>query len=467
MSIASQEKASELSAQTMRKTRQLKTISEVRSKLKHRFNAVNIGYLGSIHLLALLAFIPIIYAPEGMLKVMIIYFAVHTTLALISTTAYAHRLISHSATRKVNIIVHLFFGYFGQTLAAQGSLASWAGKHRVHHAVDANQHHDEDPYSAVWFQSAWRNFLWSHVLCYCFESPHEEELFKNRTEKILKQHNIMRLQHEHYLAFLVCITKLLPLTIGYLIGGTIWASLCLLWTSIFAIVCSQNITWSVNSITHMWGVSAARSSAKNNYVWLLPLGEGNHHADHHDAPTDYRNGFGFTAWLLDPTRYVLLFLRSIRLVGPLQRASRLTELKMMAERRLQELHDKRTHFEHILTEKLESYKVQQSPSEGLILARQRLNELWENYDHSLTELKDRLYQRAKSFDQLKRRQAHLIAKRSQYTKEQLERLLREVREQLKQAKRELRSEWRAFKLEFKIAHRRLSAELLLNASNSL
>ena len=337
MSTESGQKVENKMTSNMRSIKQLNGLKEVKTILNHRFNPVNIGYLSVTHLLSLLAFIPIIYAPEGFLKVMIIYLVIHCGLALISTTAYAHRLISHSATRKVNILVHLLFGYLGQTLAAQGSLASWAGKHRVHHAVDGNDRHDEDPYSAVWFTTSWRNFLWSHVLCYCFESPHEEGIYLKRTESVLKQHSVMRWQHNYYVVFLILFTKLSPFLLGYWLGGGLWAGLCLLWTSLLAIVISQNVTWSVNSVTHMWGVSAARSSAKNNYFWLLPLGEGNHHADHHDAPTDYRNGFGFLGWLLDPTRYVLLSLRLLRLVGPLQRTSRVTELKMIMDRKVQAL----------------------------------------------------------------------------------------------------------------------------------
>lgn len=442
----------------------LMNFREVRNKLHHKLNRVNIGYLSTLHLLTALCFVPIIYAPDGLLKAMGVYFVVHVVFALTSTTAYAHRLISHGATRRVNLLVHLFFGYLGQTLAAQGSLASWAGKHRVHHAVDGNGHHDEDPYSAVWFTSAWRNFLWSHVLCYCFESPHEDALFKKRTESVLKQHHVMRLQHDHYLTFLIALTKLTPFLIGLFIGGSFWSGLCFLWTSLVAIVVSQHITWSVNSVTHMWGERAARSSAKNNYVWLLPLGEGNHHADHHDAPTDYRNGFGLTGWLLDPTRYVILLLRAMRLVGPLQRASRSAELKMIAERRLKKLSDKKEVFYLRMCKKISqssSHHNQLYYSERLGLARQKMIELWESYDESLADLKTNLCDRAQRLDQLKKEKAQLLAQRSQYTKDQLDILLKELKAQLKLAKRELQSEWRIFTAEIKAARIRLGAQVII------
>ncbi|RZV49458.1 MAG: hypothetical protein EX270_12595 [Pseudomonadales bacterium] len=97
----------------------------------------------------------------------------------------------------------------------------------------------------------------------------------------------------------------------------------------------------MNSITHLWGSDrAATSSARNNYIWMGPLGEGNHHADHHDHGQDYRNGFGWSGWLLDPSRYVILFLRACGLVRGLRRASMHKEVQIVARRALQNARSK-------------------------------------------------------------------------------------------------------------------------------
>ena len=105
-----------------------------------------------------------------------------------------------------------------------------------------------------------------------------------------------------------------------------------------AFILAQHNTWTVNSVTHMWGfVSGLTSSAKNNFIWLGPLGEGNHHADHHDYARDYRNGFGLSGWLLDPTRYLILGLRSLGLVKGLHRASKRQEAEIIARRKLRDV----------------------------------------------------------------------------------------------------------------------------------
>ena len=95
------------------------------------------------------------------------------------------------------------------------------------------------------------------------------------------------------------------------------------------------------------------------------------------------------------------------------------------------------------------------------LAKVRLAEIWEHYDHSLQSLKHSLHRRAQTLDHLKRKQSQLIAKRSQYTKEQLESLLIEIKIQLKYAKHELRKEWRIFSAEVKAAKASLNYQYLM------
>ncbi|NNL56526.1 MAG: hypothetical protein HKO71_02125, partial [Pseudomonadales bacterium] len=273
------------------------------------------------------------YAPAGFWKIMLGWTIVHALVASLSTTVYAHRLIAHGAARKVSWPVHLLFGFIGQVLAIQGSVRRWAAMHIIHHGVDRNGKHHLDPYSATWFGSAWRNFLWSHVLTYFFFHPDSEA-----TEKAYQAKNDAMLvwQDKLYLPLLVALNFIAPLVIGYALSGTLVGAIGLMIASIGGFIVAQHNTWTVNSVTHMWGATkGAISSARNNYIWMGPLGEGNHHADHHDYGHDYRNGFGWSGWLLDPTRYVILLLRATGLVKGLQRASKHKEAEILARRALQ------------------------------------------------------------------------------------------------------------------------------------
>ncbi len=271
------------------------------------------------------------YAPEGFWKLMLGWTLVHALVGSVSTTVYTHRLIAHGAARYISWPVHIVFGFVGQILAMQGSARQWAANHVIHHSVDRTGKHELDPYSATWFSTGWRNFLWSHMLTYFFVHPESTE--RERAYAV-KNSAPLVWQDKLYLPLLIGLNFLVPLALGFYLQGVVGA-LCLLMASVGGFILAQHNTWTVNSVTHMWGFTkGAFSSAKNNYVWMGPMGEGNHHADHHDFGRDYRNGFGWSGWLLDPTRYVILLLNGLGLVKGLQRATKKQEAEIIARRKL-------------------------------------------------------------------------------------------------------------------------------------
>ena len=389
--------------------------------LDHRISWVNSIFLTITHLLAVLVFLPLYFSPTGLWKFMLAYFVVHVWLGLVSTTAYAHRMVSHRATQKISPLVHLFFGYIGQTLAVQGSIAEWAGRHRAHHAVDGHRKHAQDPYSAVWFKSKWQNFVWSHFLCYFFHHPSTDTEYEERINRVLHQYKLLGLQHRWYLFFLIAVNYALPFMIGMWVGGTLWTGICFVWTAVTATVLIQQITWTVNSFTHLFGIRAARSSARNNYFWLLPLGEGNHHADHHDAPTDYRNGFGWSGWVSDPTRYVLIVLRWLRLIGPLQRTSRALELRALAERKIKTLKAK--------------FQNRQS------------HERWLECEARLEEFKVQLVNKAKACDRLLRERVRLFEQKAKLSRTQWKKQWLVLKSEIEKARLDVDYAQSIFKLE--------------------
>lgn len=307
----------------------------IRDVFKHGFTIdwVTASFISITHVICLLATpFAYVYAPAGFWQVMLGWTLIHALIGSLSTTVYSHRLISHGAVKHVSWPVHIVFGFIGQVLAMQGSVRRWAAMHVIHHGVDRTGKHQLDPYSATWFSSTWRNFVWSHVLTYFFHHPNTEA-----QERAYAVKNAAPLvwQDKLYVPLLVALNFLLPLVLGYVLTGSVVGALCLMTASIGGFVLAQHNTWTVNSVTHMWGFTkGAFSSAKNNYVWMGPLGEGNHHADHHDFARDYRNGFGWSGWLLDPTRYVILSLRALGLVKGLHRATKHQEAEIIARREL-------------------------------------------------------------------------------------------------------------------------------------
>ena len=257
--------------------------------------------------------------------------SVHFVVGSLSTTVYSHRLITHNAVKTVSVPVHLFFCLFGQVLSVQGSVRRWSANHVLHHGVDRHGKKELDPYSATWFPDTLRNFLWSHTLTHLFNHPDSEEYTRAHNAK---RHPVIVWQDRYYGALIALWIFLVPLVLGSSLGGMTGA-LSLLTGSLVGSVAVQHNTWTVNSVTHLWGwTKGLKSSAVNNYIWLGPMGEGNHHADHHDFPRDYRNGFGWSGWVLDPTRYAILALRGLGLVSGLNHANRRDEAEIISARKL-------------------------------------------------------------------------------------------------------------------------------------
>ncbi len=99
---------------------------------------------------------------------------------------------------------------------------------------------------------------------------------------------------------------------GEYLGGVQFGLSLLVWGVFVRTVAVWHITWSVNSITHMWGYrnyETGENSRNNWFVALVSNGEGwhnNHHADQRSAAHGHR------WWEFDVT-YITI--RMLRLVG--------------------------------------------------------------------------------------------------------------------------------------------------------
>ncbi|HBR96680.1 MAG TPA: hypothetical protein DD979_04795 [Gammaproteobacteria bacterium] len=353
--------------------------NRIRDVFEHGFTIdwVTASFITITHLVCLIG-APIAYywAPDGFWQVMLAWTLIQAVVGSLSTTVYAHRLISHGAARVITWPVHIAFGFIGHVFAMQGSIRRWAAMHVMHHGVDGSGKHELDPYSATWFPSAWRNFLWSHVLTYFFYHPDTKAA---ESAYRAKSSTPLLWQERLYVPLMILLNFILPTVVGFALTGTAAGAFGLLMASVGGFILAQHNTWTVNSVTHMWGLKDGLiSSAKNNYIWLGPMGEGNHHADHHDFPRDYRNGFGWTGWLLDPSRYVLLLLNALGLVKGLARASKSREAEIIAKRKLIEA-QARTHRSG--WEKWES-RLEQLTAEWLEATRQ-----WESFHRRKIQLK--------------------------------------------------------------------------------
>jgi stearoyl-CoA desaturase (delta-9 desaturase) len=198
-----------------------------------------------------------------------------------------HRLFTHRSFETVRW-VRALLAVFG-AMASQGTLFSWVASHRRHHHFSDEQ---GDPHSPnLSDQSAWGRFraLWHSHFGWMLSEHMTPERLKYIPD-LIGDPMLLRIQRWH-LAW-VALGFALSAAACFAIGGTFHAALGgVLWgfTRIFV---SDNVSFAVNSVCHVWGSMPFKSDdlSRNNFTMaLLSFGEGWHN-NHHAFPTSARHG---------------------------------------------------------------------------------------------------------------------------------------------------------------------------------
>jgi len=221
-------------------------------------------------------------------------------LTALGITVGFHRLFTHKSF-ETNCVVRVILATLG-SMAAQGSVLKWAAIHRRHH-----QHSDspDDPHSphqhgrGLWGLIC--GFCHAHVL-WTFK-PDPADL--DRYVKDLRQCTSVRITSAMFPLWIV-LGLLFPAFLGGVLSGH-WAGVLLgfVWGGLVRVFLVHHVTWSVNSICHMWGRCPypEKDCSRNNFVFgVLGLGEGWHN-NHHAFPTSARHGLRW--WQLDISYYVI------------------------------------------------------------------------------------------------------------------------------------------------------------------
>ena len=101
----------------------------------------------------------------------------------------------------------------------------------------------------------------------------------------------------------------LSLVIPYLIGG--WSAL--LWAGLVRVFLTHHVTWSVNSVCHVFGGRPFNTNDRSTNHWLVGLlgfGEGGHNT-HHASPRSAQHGLRW--WHFDASWLLINLMRKLRL----------------------------------------------------------------------------------------------------------------------------------------------------------
>jgi stearoyl-CoA desaturase (Delta-9 desaturase) len=198
-----------------------------------------------------------------------------------------HRLFTHrgfvpNRALKIGLAV-------SGSMAVEGSVIGWVTAHRRHHRFSDQA---GDPHSPHRFGSGvlrqLKGFVHAHVGWLFRDDPTSSAKYASDLEADRDLVVLSKL----FPAFAV-VSLAVPFGLGWLVSGTIGGALgCLLWAGAVRMMVLHHVTWSVNSVCHMFGRSTFRTRDRSRNVAalaVLSMGESWHNL-HHAMPSSARHG---------------------------------------------------------------------------------------------------------------------------------------------------------------------------------
>ena len=227
---------------------------------------------------------------------------------MFAITAFYHRYFSHR-TFKTSRVVQ-FLGAFVACASGQRGPLWWAAHHRMHHRHSDTEHDSHSPHH--------KNFLWSHTLW--FMTDYALPTFLKEIPDWVKFKELRLINRYDWIA--VLFLALVCYFLGEWATFEAWTGMnglsMLAWGFFLPTVLLYHATFSVNSLTHMFGkkkYETGDESRNNWFVSIITFGEGWHN-NHHFFPGSARQGF--SPWEIDPTYYGLRLLSFLGLVSNLR-----------------------------------------------------------------------------------------------------------------------------------------------------
>ena len=200
-----------------------------------------------------------------------------------------HRLLTHrsfTAARPLRIALAV-----AGSMSFEGDVIGWVAIHRRHHAFTDRPGDPHSPYRyGTSVAGQLRGLAHAHAGWLLRDDPSPPA----RYAPDLLADPAMRMISRGF-PVLSAVSLALPFAAGWLIGGTWHAALAaLLWAGLVRVAVLQHVTWSVNSLCHVFGTRpfATRRHDRATNLWPLALvsfGESWHNM-HHSDPACARHG---------------------------------------------------------------------------------------------------------------------------------------------------------------------------------
>jgi stearoyl-CoA desaturase (delta-9 desaturase) len=228
--------------------------------------------------------------------------AILYVLSGLGITVGFHRLFTHRSF-KTGRVLRAVLGVLGST-AIEGPVISWVADHRKHHAFSDRPGDPHSPHvdHGVGLGGVLRGLAYAHV-GWLFR--HDQRGARHRYAPDLLADPVMRFVDRWFPAWAIGGLGL-SFALGLALGGSVTAGLTgLLWGGGVRLFLLHHVTYSINSICHVFGrrrFPTTDESRNVRWLSLLSFGE-SWHNNHHAFPTSARHGLG--RWELDPSALLI------------------------------------------------------------------------------------------------------------------------------------------------------------------
>ncbi|GAA4907574.1 stearoyl-CoA desaturase (delta-9 desaturase) [Stackebrandtia albiflava] len=238
--------------------------------------------------LALIAAVPLTWG-WGLSWVDVAIMAVMYNISGFGVTVGFHRYFTHGGF-KAKRWMRVTLAVAG-SLAVEGSVIQWVADHRRHHAYSDREGDPHSPWRyGTGFKALTKGLFHAHVGWMFDRDLSNRDRF---APDLVADKDIRRVDDMFGKLFLV--TLFAPALAGGLITWSWQGALtAFIWGSLIRIGLLHHVTWSINSICHVYGERpfATRDGDKAANFWplaLLSMGESWHNL-HHSDPTSARHG---------------------------------------------------------------------------------------------------------------------------------------------------------------------------------
>ena len=274
--------------------------------------------IGGVHLVALLACLPWLFNWSSVWVMVVGVFV----FGYLGINLCYHRLLTHKGLECPEWLEHVFAVL--AICCMQDTPARWVGIHRWHHVKSDES---DDPHTPL------AGLAWGHVGWVFLKNDQIDRyaIYTRFAKDILRDPFYKKLETTARYPLIVVASWALFFAVGFafelLSSGSFSQAIqfgfsLLIWGVFVRTVVVWHVTWSVNSLAHVFGYrnyDTADDSRNNWFVALLTLGEGwhnNHHADARSARHGHR-------WFeIDLTFSVIQLLERVGLASDVIRPSR-------------------------------------------------------------------------------------------------------------------------------------------------